>query len=275
MFGNTSPCSKGRGLRGQFMKNICDGNSMECESHGFYSPTSTGSWIQFTKNHFAKRFMKWPEFQGKLMFGSHHPLTKGIGWYPKKFILIDIAWNVSTAWSSHFSIPHIITGGDWGSNAKHNVISSSKMLVNCPQSFPIWRLPNISFLCRSWHFNWFLAKTFLWKLTPVLTTPCGWGLVNMTSVCRSWIFHAVLSKKTLFSMMGWCCWTWIFCTDLIFCLFPRKNIYRGIDPPPHHYLSEEWGQAKVKFFMHIWTFHALSIKIIFSEIATNTLTYGG
>ena len=30
----------------------------------------------------------------------------------------------------------------------------------------------------------------------------------------------------------------------------------------------------MKFHVNIWIFHALSIKIIFSEIATNPLTHG-
>ena len=60
MFGNTNPMEEGKGLRGQFMKNIHDGNSMECpqlhKTHVFYS--STGDFGPILLKYFAGNCMK-------------------------------------------------------------------------------------------------------------------------------------------------------------------------------------------------------------------------
>ena len=57
-----------------------------------------------------------------------------------------------------------------------------------------------------------------------------------------------------------------------FMYFLAKNFFSKWTPP--NPMGSGRGWQKMKFCIHIKTFHALSIEIIFNEIATNPLTHG-
>ena len=62
----------------------------------------------------------------------------------------------------------------WLGYSAQNNVSSTKMLVNWSQPFPIWNLPDMHHLCRSWYFTHFLAQPFYENWHPCL--PTSWGV---------------------------------------------------------------------------------------------------
>ena len=82
-----------------------------------------------------------------------------------------------------------------GSNEQNNAVSSTNILVNYPQPFPIVRLPNMSFLCiLDISLNSY-QNGFLWKLKPWPSPPHEKsGLVNVTFLYRFGYFMQWLAK---------------------------------------------------------------------------------
>ena len=65
--------------------------------------------------------------------------------------------------------------------------------------------------------------------------------------------------------------TWLSMYIWTFYLIPTKNVFIKLTPLS---LMRSGQLANMKFCVYIWKFHALSIKIIFSEIATNSFPVG-
>ena len=113
--------------------------------------------------------------------------------------------------------------------------NQTELLVNCPQPFPIWRLPNMSFLWRSGHFTQFLAK----KIYENYLHSMRDGVCERDFCIWIWIFYAILSKNYFCQLnstpLPWLVgvseqefYVWI----LIFCSIPRKNSLEGTSPTP-------------------------------------------
>ena len=141
-------------------------------------------WAQFTKIHFAENFMNWPAHCQK--FNVWQPVSHGEKHWAISLKMFD--WSCIICTEMHeigvfqSPTPPQMLGG-LVSNAQNNTVSNTKMLVNCPQLFRIWKLPNMSFLCRLRHFTQFLAKISV----EIEHDFCMW----------IWIFHAILRKKIL------------------------------------------------------------------------------
>ena len=97
MFGNTIPMEQGEGLRGQFMKNIYDGSSIECpelhKSHVFYPPI-WGTWTQVTK-YILLKCMKCPKLYRNLMSDNFHPIRRALSFITKIIFdkIVCKVWN--------------------------------------------------------------------------------------------------------------------------------------------------------------------------------------
>ena len=115
-------------------------------------------------------------------------------------------------------------------------------------------------LWRSLHFMKFLAKIFLWKLTP---TPCGQGLANMTFLYRSKLFMPIIGKKCWYLSphlkphpYGDGGWKSYFSVKIwIFHFIPSKKFIFGNWCPPYP-LRLRFGNM----ILQMWTFHAISSK---------------
>ena len=121
-------------------------------------------------------------------------LGKTLGHVTKNNLWWKLYEMYRTAWKLCFLIPtllHWVCG--FRSNAQNNATSSTKMLVNCSQPFPIRMFPNMSFLCKSKHFTQFLMKLFLNRSLP--SSPRDLEPVMMTFLCRSAHFTQCLAKK--------------------------------------------------------------------------------
>ena len=206
---------------------------------------------------------------------------------------MEIAWNVQNCVKLIFSdSPHHHKGFGLGSNAQNNVMSETKYLLNCPQPFPIGRLPNISFLCRSGQFTQFPAKMFSLKIEPY---PTSWGVgISEWFSAQIWIFNIMPIKNNCIltpshSHVGWELVN-VFCTDQD--LLVKINL-GGFEPHPTtpmrkgvgniiflcrfghfiqflasnfcgrsicHPSKVGWWVGKHEFSVQVWIFHAFPNK---------------
>ena len=139
---------------------------------------------------------------------------------------------------------HKVLGG-LGSNAQNNAVSSTEMLANSCQPFFIWRLPNISFLCRCGHFTQFLTKKFDENWTSTLPIPWGMGLVNVIFVCRSGDFMQVFVIKyfcqlsSTYPHKGWDLVNMSFLyRSCMLIQFLEETMWGYIELLPHHWSNK-------------------------------------
>ena len=168
-----------------------------------------------------------------------------------------------------------------------------------------------TFLCRSGYFIQCLTNKYKftsepplwrWKLvTSVFCTDLGllfysyleqfWGidayptttlmrvewLANMTFLCRSGYFMQFLAKKKLVNGShfhrsgGLANMTFPYSFGQFVFFITKMCFSKWTQPNP----MKSRGLADMKFFVQIWTFHTLSIKIIISKISINPLTNEG
>ena len=127
--------------------------------------------VQVPKNVFVRNCIKWPDLHRKM--------------FAMSTILGYVGWG-STSQKSFFSLLQ----NEWNVQ-----ICSYVLFVNPTSLWQFWKvdfhLPpnpfgcgfaNMTFLCKSPHFIWFLGNTSFWKLTA---HPMGWRSPNMILLWRS------------------------------------------------------------------------------------------
>ena len=166
IFGNTTPMEQGEGLRGQ---NFHDGNSMKCpelqNSHFLFLHPHRGFW-PISLNNFWWKLHEIPKTPQKFNVFKPPFYREGYRAIPLK---TNVWWELHelyrAAWNSFSCFP---TSPQWveglGSNTQNDAMSRTKMSVDCPQSFHIGSLPNMSFLCIFVDFTQFLVKVVSLKI---------------------------------------------------------------------------------------------------------------
>ena len=140
-------------------------------------------------------------------------------------------------------------------------------------------LASMTFQSRSGHFIRLIVKRIPFVSRPSIpfnTLVRSVGLVGMTFLCRPGYFSQFLAKKTFVN------WpyshgdgrlankTFLYSSGHFMC-FLAWNIFRKLTLPNTIRCG---GSGRMKLCVHIQTFQALSIKIIFSKMATNPLAHG-
>ena len=126
------------------------------------------------------------------MFGNLYFIRKGVEPYHLK----EFDGNCMQYTELHETHVSWFSTKVWGLgfNAQHSAMSGKN--VSSPQPFPIGRVPNMSFLHRSWHFTQFVAQLFPLKIDhSSLPTPWGVRASEYDFSVQIWIFHAMPSKN--------------------------------------------------------------------------------
>ena len=119
-------------------------------------------------------------------------MGRELGHMTKNECLMELSLNIQNSMKLIFSnSPHHHKGLELGSSAQNNEMSITKVLVNYPKAFPIWRLPNMEFSVQI--YTQFLQK----KNNPMNIDPhtVRGGFSEPDFCMQIWKFHAILSKK--------------------------------------------------------------------------------
>ena len=98
------PIKKGEGVDGPIHDNHLWKKSMECETHGFYSPP-----LQFTEKNVCWKCHGLARTPQIFDVCNHNHMGKALGHITKNECLMDIACNVQNCMKLCFPIPHFTT----------------------------------------------------------------------------------------------------------------------------------------------------------------------